>query len=55
MISISSKTNKVIIKSASKLYNSKEKYNMYWKLKYNIKLDKDEECIESKILNLIKC
>ena len=54
MLSISNKTNKLIVKTGSKLYSDKEKYNMYWKIKYNIKLDKVDESVESKILNFIK-
>lgn len=54
MLSISSKSNKLIIKTDSKLYCDTEKYNMYWKMKYNIKLKKDDESTESKILNFIK-
>tara|TARA_X000000368_G_C23017030_1_gene706194 strand:- start:965 stop:1132 length:168 start_codon:yes stop_codon:yes gene_type:complete len=54
MLSISGKSNKLIIKTDSKLYCDKEKYNMYWKMKYNIKLKNDDENIESKILKFLK-
>jgi hypothetical protein len=54
MLSINNKTNKLVIETASKLYNDKEKYNKYWKIKYNVKLNKDNECMESTILKFIK-
>jgi hypothetical protein len=54
MLSISSKSNKLIINTASNLFNDKEKYNMYWKMKYNVKLKNDNESVESKILKFIK-
>ena len=54
MLSINNTSNKLVIKTASKLYSDKEKYNMYWKMKYNVKLEKDNESTESKILSFIK-
>lgn len=54
MLSINNRSNKLVIKTASKLYSNKEKYNMYWKMKYNIKLGKDSVSMESKILDFIK-
>ena len=48
MLSISSKSNKLIINTASKLFNDKEKYNMYWKMKYNVKLKNTMKMLNQK-------
>ena len=51
MLSINNTSNKLVIKTASKLYSDKEKYNMYWKMKYNVKLENDNEStVFSKII-----